>query len=462
MIGFIFMNRYEQTTMMANQESLDLQAVRIANRVSILYRNNDKKGFDAYLEVLKSTQDTNTDVWIVSNTEGKNPMPSEFTNANISDINISESASEILVSAFNGIQKNNRGYDKTYEMPMIRTATPIYDAGGNVSGAVLIFFLVQSQRDIIDSSKSLILTSTLGALIISFVIAILFARQISNPITKMRETANELVRGNYSAKTKIKQKDEIGDLADTLDILSERLLKSEKEREDMEQMRRDFFANVSHELRTPITVMRGYTELLVDDVVTDEKKKFQYYERMLLECQSMERLVGDLLILSKLQNPDFEIEKEPINLVQVFEEIIRTAKMMAVDKELTIHFERDSDYYMILGDYGRLRQMFLIILDNAIKFSNIGGNVYINITNMDKIVVSIKDEGIGISEEELPYIFEKFYKSKLRQNAKGSGLGLVIAKQIAIRHGGDIHVESQVGNGTIFQFFFDKCEVEVL
>lgn len=456
------MNRYEQTTMMANQESLDLQAVRIANRVSILYRNNDKKGFDAYLEVLKSTQDTNTDVWIVSNTEGKNPMPSEFTNANISDINISESASEILVSAFNGIQKNNRGYDKTYEMPMIRTATPIYDAGGNVSGAVLIFFLVQSQRDIIDSSKSLILTSTLGALIISFVIAILFARQISNPITKMRETANELVRGNYSAKTKIKQKDEIGDLADTLDILSERLLKSEKEREDMEQMRRDFFANVSHELRTPITVMRGYTELLVDDVVTDEKKKFQYYERMLLECQSMERLVGDLLILSKLQNPDFEIEKEPINLVQVFEEIIRTAKMMAVDKELTIHFERDSDYYMILGDYGRLRQMFLIILDNAIKFSNIGGNVYINITNMDKIVVSIKDEGIGISEEELPYIFEKFYKSKLRQNAKGSGLGLVIAKQIAIRHGGDIHVESQVGNGTIFQFFFDKCEVEVL
>lgn len=462
MIGFIFMNRYEQTTMMANQESLDLQAVRIANRVSILYRNNDKKGFDAYLEVLKSTQDTNTDVWIVSNTEGKNSMPSEFTNANISDINISESASEILVSAFNGIQKNNRGYDKTYEMPMIRTATPIYDAGGNVSGAVLIFFLVQSQRDIIDSSKSLILTSTLGALIISFVIAILFARQISNPITKMRETANELVRGNYSAKTKIKQKDEIGDLADTLDILSERLLKSEKEREDMEQMRRDFFANVSHELRTPITVMRGYTELLVDDVVTDEKKKFQYYERMLLECQSMERLVGDLLILSKLQNPDFEIEKEPINLVQVFEEIIRTAKMMAVDKELTIHFERDSDYYMILGDYGRLRQMFLIILDNAIKFSNIGGNVYINITNMDKIVVSIKDEGIGISEEELPYIFEKFYKSKLRQNAKGSGLGLVIAKQIAIRHGGDIHVESQVGNGTIFQFFFDKCEVEVL
>lgn len=462
MIGFIFMNRYEQSTINSSKITLEAKAARIANQVSEFYKQNDKKGFSAYMEALKSTEDKTTDIWVISNTEGVAPMDSNFTNANVSEIDFSKETSDVLESAFAGYQKNNKGYDATYEMAMIRTAAPIYDSRGNVCGAVMIFFLVQSQKDIINSSKSLILTSTLAALVISFVIAILFARQIARPVIKMRNIAAELVKGNYKAKTKIQQKDEIGELADTLDILSERLKKSEEEREGMEQMRKDFFANVSHELRTPITVMRGYTELLVDGVVSEEEKKQQYYQRMLSECQSMERLVGDLLILSKLQNPDFEIEKEPVNLIQVFDEIVRSAKVMADKKEIQIHFEKEEECCLMLGDYGRLRQMFLIILDNAIKFSKEGGNVYINISSQDKIIVTIRDTGIGISEEELPFIFEKFYKSKLRQNAKGSGLGLVIARQVALRHGGNIFVESQVEIGTTFQFIFDKCSIEML
>ena len=118
---------------------------------------------------------------------------------------------------------------------------------------------------------------------------------------------------------------------------------------------------------------------------------------------------------------------------------------------------------MMMGDYDRLRQMFLVILDNAIKFSNEGGNVYISIQSTGpRLKVSIRDEGVGIPENEMPYIFEKFYKSKLRQNAKGTGLGLMIAKYIALKHDGEIEVESQVGIGTIFNFFFDKTEVDVL
>ena len=101
--------------------------------------------------------------------------------------------------------------------------------------------------------------------------------------------------------------------------------------------------------------------------------------------------------------------------------------------------------------------MFLVIVDNAVKFSNEGGEVHINIERSgDNIIVSIRDEGVGISEEELPYIFEKFYKSKLRQNAKGSGLGLAIAKQICLKHNGTINVKSEVGKGTCFTFVFPR------
>ena len=181
----------------------------------------------------------------------------------------------------------------------------------------------------------------------------------------------------------------------------------------------------------------------------------------------MERLVGDLLLLSKMQNPDFAVDKEPVNLVQIFNDIIRSAGTIGKEKKIHIVVTHEQELYIIQGDYDRLRQMFLVIFDNAVKFSPEGGNVYVSICECmpGRVGVSIRDEGIGISKEELPSIFEKFYKSKLRQNAKGSGLGLAIARQIALKHGGDIEVESELGRGTEFRFSFDlipKKELEQL
>ena len=243
-------------------------------------------------------------------------------------------------------------------------------------------------------------------------------------------------------------------------------------------MRLDFFANVSHELRTPITVVRAYAETLSDGIIDDDATKFEYYDKMLTECKSMERLVGDLLVLSKMQNPDFTLEKEPINLVQVFSDIMRSGYALAKEKEVQLNFNTSDDILLMYGDYDRIRQMFMVIVDNAIKFSNshgtvditvkkvlpsepadvfmttLAGDTYVNSGN--KLLVSIKDNGVGISEAELPHIFEKFYKSKLRQNAKGSGLGLAIARQIALKHDGLISVESKKGEGTEFKFEFNE------
>lgn len=294
----------------------------------------------------------------------------------------------------------------------------------------------------------------------------------------MRTTALRLADEDYEVHTNITEGGELGELAGAIDSLADRLKQADKERKDLEQMRLDFFANVSHELRTPITVVRAYSETLLDGIIDDENTKFEYYDKMLTECKSMERLVGDLLMLSKMQNPDFTLEKEPINLVQVFSDIMRSGSALAKEKDVKINFYTSDEVLLMYGDYDRIRQMFMVIVDNAIKFSNnngrvditlkkalslepvdvfsttLSGDTYVNSGN--KLFISIKDNGAGISETELPHIFEKFYKSKLRQNAKGSGLGLAIAKQIAIKHDGFITVDSKKGEGSEFKFEFNE------
>lgn len=461
LLGFIFMNLYSKSIMEAHQESVLAQAEIISNRVTSLASREDKGGFDAYKEALYAAFSGTNDIWILSNPNVVTPMDARFTNVEIPD-DMPAEVSDVLEHAFLGETAHNSGFDPIYEMIALRVGAPIYDMKGNVMGAVMVVSLLQSQKNVIEGGKSLVYISCIAALSVSFVIALLFTGRITKPISKMRNTALLMADGNYDIRVNNPQKDEMGDLAESLDILAERLMQNERERENMEQMRRDFFANVSHELRTPITVMLGYTEMLADGVVTQEDKKQQYYDRMRRECNSMERLVRDLLLLSKMQNPDFAIESEPVNLTQVFDEVVRSANIIAEKKSVKIHFNSQSGNSMLLGDYGRLRQMFLVIIDNAIKFSNEGGNIYINIAEEDKLKITIEDEGRGIAEEDLPFIFEKFYKSKLRQNAKGSGLGLMIARQIAIRHGGIIEVESLEGKGSIFYFFFDKIDPEML
>jgi signal transduction histidine kinase len=461
LICLIFMKLYEDMTMKNNLDQLRSQAMKISEHTTEYISSNR---VDDYLEYISSLQNINGwDIWTISNPGAVNPMdPSMENSITYEEFVAFEEFAEyvsILQSAFNDIVNHQEGTDKIYEIPTITVGYPI-KLNSEVVGAVLVKQKVLEQSTILSSSLSLLVLSSVVALAISFVIVIIFATELSLPISRMRITALELAKGNYLMKTGISRNDEIGDLAKTVDILSEKLLENDIERKNLDQMRLDFFANVSHELRTPITVIRAYTETLADGVVIEEAKVNQYYDRMLSECKSMERLVGDLLTLSKMQNPDFVIEKEPVNLQQVFDDILRSAGAIAEKKNINIEVIKDSPISMILGDYDRLRQMFMVILDNAIKFSEENKTVHIKISKSDKIKVSIKDEGVGIEASDIANIFEKFYKSNLRHNASGTGLGLAIAKQIAIKHDGYIEVISEAGIGSEFIFTFPSFEIE--
>lgn len=456
LLGCIYMRLYQTTMMEDYRKNLERPAATISKRLNEYILNEEYEQSRSYLENLLEI--STDEIWTISNPDAKEPMNSKMENVDLKDVPLSEEAEKIIQAAFDGEQRYGTYYSEIHGCTMITLGVPILGNNGETCGALLLSTQMEAQDKVADNSLSMILNSILGAAIISFIIAIVFARQLTRPIVKMRQTALDLVDAKYDTRTGIDRKDEIGDLARTLDYLTDKLQENEKIRKNLDQMRLDFFANVSHELRTPITVIRAYTESLVDGVITGEEKTRQYYERMLSECKSMERLVGDLLLLSKMQNPDFVIEAEPVNLLQIFEELVRSIRPLSEEKHIKIELKHDRDVYMMSGDYDRLRQMFLVILDNAVKFSPEHSVIHVTFSGTSEIEVSIRDEGIGIAEEELPSIFEKFYKSKLRQNAKGSGLGLAIAKQIALRHGGSIEVKSQIGVGTEFMFHFEELE----
>lgn len=462
LVGGIFINLYSTNYTQAQQERLQKNCKLIAKRIS-RYNAKDKfNKYETYLTYMDEMLDVqDADLWVVDNPDSEYSIDSRFANVEYKTAQLTKEMHTAIDDALAGKCGGSSSYDRIYGMYIVRATAPIKDKEGHVQGAVVLISMVDRSAMSIKKGTYLIAVSVFLALVIASVIALFVAKRITASVKRTGKHIARLYSGDYAPiAVSDKNSTELAFLDHTLNELGVRLARTEEEREELERIRQDFFANVSHELRTPITVMRGYTETLVDGVITDPDKVHSYYVRMLRECKGMERLVGDLFILSKLQNPDFEIEKEPVNLTQVFHDLSRSAGVLCDQKNISLHKEIDNDICMVWGDYDRLRQLFMIIIDNAVKFTDENRNIYIKVTSEKDIVVSIRDEGCGIPEENLPNIFDKFYKSKLRQNEKGSGLGLVIAKQIVLRHEGTIAVNSKVDEGTEFIITFNQLSLE--
>ena len=351
---------------------------------------------------------------------------------------------------FKGNTTFSEGFSTLLKTPTLTVGTPIR-SGNKIIGALLLHSKIEGMNEGISQGFKILSISILVALVLSILLSIALAINFTKPLKRMRYSAIQLANGDYTVKTNIKQKDEIGELASTIDVLSEQLEIASNESKKLLKLRQDFVANISHELRTPVTVIRGSLEALCDGIITDPEQIKNYNYQMLNESIFLQRLVNDLLDLSRLQNIDFKIEKQELNLLDVIDDIVRSTKNIAKLKNITIVQEQDNPVFIITGDYGRLRQMFLTILDNAIKFSP--KEEIIKISLKDKIV-SIKDNGIGISKDDLPYIFDRFYKIKSEENKNGTGLGLAIAKQIAERHNITLSVSSKENEFTEFRFKF--------
>ena len=463
LVGLMF-NRFNRTNIVgAYKQQLGDLAVAVAKRTSQAEENEELDTFADYLNAIEDFCNLqNIDIWIVTSPDSDVALGEDYTNINIEQVTVPTETESILEKAYAGKKRNYTDYDEIYQKTMMHMAVPIRNREGIVVGAVLVSGPMEMQENTMIQYEKYMAICVVFGLFLATILAIYFSRQLVLPIIKIKESALVMAAGQYAHKTGIKRKDELGSLAESMDILSEKLVEAEEFREATEQNRRDFFSNVSHELRTPIAVVKGYADTLADNYVTDEEKKKEYIKRIRKECVGMERLVSDLLILSRMQNPAYAMDVEVLNVIAVAQDAMRGIRILMKEKNLTGEVTYADACSLIKGDYDRIRQLFTILLQNAVKYSEEGTQISVHIERKEGTIRSyVKDYGSVIPKEEWENIFEKFYRASNHGEKDGSGLGLVVAKNIVERHEGKITVESSEKNGTIFVVEFPETSENI-
>ena len=280
--------------------------------------------------------------------------------------------------------------------------------------------------------------------IIGMLIGSLGMRRWVNPLADVMSAAEALAGGDFAVRVEEKGDQEFVKLARSFNNMAEEL-----ERADTQ--RRNLTADVAHELRTPLHILQGNLEGALDGVYQASP---EYFRSMLEETQLLQRLVEDLGTLSMAESGTLDFHFQELSLKELLENVASSFAGRAEEqgvKLALLHPEELADL-SLEGDWGRLDQVFGNLVVNALRYTEDGGEIVVSAEKGDGVVVSVQDSGAGIPEEDLPYVFDRFWKGdKSRSRASGgSGLGLAIARQFVQAHGGEIQVESKMGEGTTF------------
>ena len=362
-----------------------------------------------------------------------------------------------MAPVFRGEVLTRTFFHPYYGEDMMIVAVPVINAAGAASGAVILNAPVQGFNSFLTRVYLAIGLTGLLALALTLFIVRRLSRGIVKPLRAMEETAASMAEGCYDKRVEVTSRDEVGQLGESLNTLAQALSGFVARTEQTEKLRRDFVANVSHELRTPLTVIRGYTEALRDGTVTDPEQAERFTRLIVGETERLERLISDLLDLSRLQAEQYSMEVEPIPLDEIIDSVVGMLRVKAKEKGVTLHWDHDGRIPPISGNGDRLIQLMLILLDNAVKYTPDGGAISIDLKHVDgQAVVTVSDTGVGIPSEDLPFIWERFYKvdkAHTRDN-HGTGLGLAIAREIIDRHAAKVAVNSGEKQGTTFVLTF--------
>lgn len=468
-LGLIFTNMYRKNIIKRTQVELVERADTIASSLSTylerrqvedVTRNNRhqnhgmnrERDFNQYLEVVDKI--AMSEVWIIDATMQTVSVGHGSKAVDFESIPLD--GETMIREALAGNTIQSEGFSPLLNNQSISVGVPVRNSNEEVIAAVLLHSAVSGIQETVQEGY-LVLAIGMGfALMTAVVVAFFLSKKFVKPILIMDEVSQKMIEGDYQVQTHINQNDEIGGLSKTLDTLSLRLQEVETERMNFDQLRQDFFADISHELRTPITVLRGSLEAFNDGIIHDKNEQQLYFNQMLLEVAQLQKLVDDLLDLSRLNRTEFKLTYEVFALNDVMTDSVRSMNTIAKANDVTLEVHLKPEIYMFEGDYARIRQMLMIVMDNAIKFSppNDKVSISLNKTN-DTVEMVIRDRGAGIADETYEHIFNRFYTSS-KDNESGIGIGLAIAKRIADLHNINIKVEND--HGAVFRFFFQTAK----
>ncbi len=300
-----------------------------------------------------------------------------------------------------------------------------------------------------------IIVVLISLLIIFFVTmsSLYFIKSIVNPVTEIGETAKRIAHGDFNARLYKEHDDEIGDLCDTINYMASELAASDK-------MKNDFISSVSHELRTPLTAIKGWAETMKLSGGLDINTMDKGLGIIVKETERLSGIVEELLDFSRMQNKRMVLMMDKIDIVAELDEAIYMYKERAESENKHLVFDCPDIAYPVLGDKNRLKQVFVNVIDNALKYTPEGGIINIFLERDGNMLhIIINDSGCGIPAEHLPRIKEKFYK--VNQTQRGSGIGLAVADEIMNLHSGSLVIESEEGVGTTVVISIPLIQSEV-
>jgi two-component system OmpR family sensor kinase len=290
--------------------------------------------------------------------------------------------------------------------------------------------------------------------VLSLALAVAITVSLTRPIFKLADAAERVTRGDMSAKAEVVTQDEIGRLAEQFNEMLDRLNRSALDQ-------RRFYADASHELRTPLTIIRGEAEVAVrgSESVSEYREAL---ENIVAVADQMGLLVDELLFLARAEARQIRYENETVDLGSLLDEVVGRGEGLAGLKKIEVKLEK-SGPVSVRGDRLRLRQLFFVVMDNAIKYSDPGGKVTLSLSAAGPWArVTVQDTGIGIPESDFPFLFERFFRGEAARSTGegGTGLGLAIAKSIVEGHEGEIAVESAPPRGTTVSLALPRIDSE--
>lgn len=316
----------------------------------------------------------------------------------------------------------------------------IVDENGKSMGAIrYVVSLEEADRKIFIAISAVCLV---GIVILFFIFlsSTYFLRSIVRPVKEISQTAKKIAQGDFNARISKFYDDEIGDLCDTINYMAGELGTADK-------LKNDFISSVSHELRTPLTAIKGWAETVQLDGFRDRRTLEKGIGIIIKETERLNGIVEEVLDFSRIQQDRMVLIMDKIDILAELDESIYMQRERAHKENKHIVYDEPDILPAVLGDRNRLRQVFINIIDNALKYSDAGGVVTINVEEAeDNIIIVIADNGCGIPAEHMPKIKQKFYKAN--QTVRGSGIGLAVADEIVRLHKGRLDIESVENVGT--------------
>ncbi|MCH5315213.1 MAG: HAMP domain-containing histidine kinase [Eubacterium sp.] len=325
----------------------------------------------------------------------------------------------------------------------------IKDKQNDIAGAVRV---MTSLEQLDSQIVKVVVIIFFGMLIVFLIILfsnLFFIRSIIFPIQEINDTTKKIAQGDYSARIEKKYNDEIGNLCDSINKMAEEISTTDK-------MKNDFVSTISHELRTPLTSIKGWGETLFYSADGVDEVTRKGLEIIVKEAGRLEGFVEELLDFSRLQSGRMKLNLAKADIFAELDETVFTFRERAMREGIEVKYSIPEVPAIADADANRLKQVFMNILDNALKYSRAAGKIFVKasftkLENRDYISIAIADQGCGISKEDLPHVKDKFYKANV--SVRGSGIGLAVTNEIINLHNGKLEIDSEEGKGTLVTIY---------